>query len=44
MSEAGSASKPRDSTRKGGPRVREATVRRREEILKAALATFGNKG
>lgn len=44
MSEAGSASKPRGSSRKGGPRVREATVRRREEILRAALATFGNKG
>lgn len=26
------------------PRVRGATVRRREEILKAAMATFGNKG
>lgn len=37
-------SKADGRTKDGTPRVREATARRREEILKAAMATFGNKG
>ncbi|MFD4993071.1 TetR/AcrR family transcriptional regulator [Cellulosimicrobium cellulans] len=32
------------TTSRRRPRVREETLRRREEILKAAMATFGSKG
>ncbi len=44
MSKANGTAKATGRTRNGAPRPREATARRREEILKAALATFGSKG